>query len=121
MFVGDTLFLGGCGRFFEGTPTQMYNALCNILGKMPSATVSFISNFNFTKVNALVTVLFIIDQRVYFGHEYSVSNLIFAEHVEPDNPDIKKKLNWVKVDFFLFGTLYIIVSLIFCEFTYTQI
>ncbi|EDV28270.1 uncharacterized protein TRIADDRAFT_20939 [Trichoplax adhaerens] len=72
VFTGDTLFVGGCGRFFEGTPAQMYNALCNILGKLPSST------------------------RVYCGHEYSASNLIFAIHVEPDNVDIQKKLEWVK-------------------------
>lgn len=23
LFCGDTLFVGGCGRFFEGTPDQM--------------------------------------------------------------------------------------------------
>ena len=51
----------------------------------------------------MITVLLIIDQRVYCGHEYSVSNLIFAEHVEPDNLDIQKKLNWVKVTFYFVG------------------
>jgi len=24
VFTGDTLFVGGCGRFFEGNPTQVY-------------------------------------------------------------------------------------------------
>lgn len=36
-------------------------------------------------------------KRVYCGHEYTVSNLKFARHVEPDNDAIKKKLAWAKV------------------------
>eukprot|EP00106_Octopus_bimaculoides_P016380 XP_014783822.1 PREDICTED: hydroxyacylglutathione hydrolase, mitochondrial-like [Octopus bimaculoides] len=39
VFTGDTLFIGGCGRFFEGTPNQMYNALVNILAALPKNTV----------------------------------------------------------------------------------
>ena len=38
--VGDTLFIGGCGRFFEGTPEQMYHALCEVLASLPPETVS---------------------------------------------------------------------------------
>jgi len=38
-FLGDTLFLGGCGRFFEGTATQMYEALIKILSQLPDSTV----------------------------------------------------------------------------------
>ena len=38
VFTGDTLFLGGCGRFFEGTAEQMYEALVNKLGKLPPDT-----------------------------------------------------------------------------------
>ena len=37
--VGDTLFVGGCGRFFEGSPQQMYTALVDILGQLPGHTV----------------------------------------------------------------------------------
>lgn len=37
--LGDTLFLGGCGRFFEGTATQMYEALIKILSQLPDNTV----------------------------------------------------------------------------------
>ena len=36
---GDTLFQGGCGRFFEGTADQMYHALINVLGSLPDETV----------------------------------------------------------------------------------
>ena len=39
LFLGDTLFLGGCGRFFEGTADQMHAALIEILGKLPMETV----------------------------------------------------------------------------------
>ena len=38
--IGDTLFIGGCGRFFEGTPEQMYHALCEVLASLPPETVS---------------------------------------------------------------------------------
>ncbi|CAL8305766.1 unnamed protein product [Merluccius merluccius] len=72
VFTGDTLFVAGCGKFFEGTAEQMYKALIEILGKLPPET------------------------RVYCGHEYTVSNLKFARHVEPDNEDILKKLEWAK-------------------------
>lgn len=36
-------------------------------------------------------------KRIYCGHEYTVSNLKFARHVEPENDVIKKKLAWAKV------------------------
>lgn len=35
VFTGDTLFLGGCGRFFEGTAEQMYSSLIEKLSKLP--------------------------------------------------------------------------------------
>uniref|UniRef100_A0AAQ5XXG2 Hydroxyacylglutathione hydrolase, mitochondrial n=1 Tax=Amphiprion ocellaris TaxID=80972 RepID=A0AAQ5XXG2_AMPOC len=72
VFTGDTLFVAGCGKFFEGTAEQMYKALIEILGRLPPET------------------------RVYCGHEYTVSNLKFARHVEPDNEVIQKKLAWAK-------------------------
>lgn len=75
VFTGDTLFVAGCGKFFEGTAEQMYKALIEVLGKLPPET------------------------RVYCGHEYTVNNLKFARHVEPDNEDIKKKLAWAKEKF----------------------
>ena len=36
---GDTLFVGGCGKFFEGTAEQMYTALITVLGSLPKETV----------------------------------------------------------------------------------
>ncbi|XP_063229889.1 hydroxyacylglutathione hydrolase, mitochondrial isoform X2 [Bacillus rossius redtenbacheri] len=73
VFTGDTLFIAGCGRFFEGTPEQMYKALIEILGSLPEET------------------------RVFCGHEYTLANLKFAEHVEPDNEAVKNKMTWAKM------------------------
>eukprot|EP00842_Homolaphlyctis_polyrhiza_P003697 jgi/Hompol1/4328/HPOL_007085-RA len=72
VFTGDTLFVGGCGRFFEGTAAQMHTALIKKLGSLPPAT------------------------KVYCGHEYTVSNLAFAHSVEPENRDIADKLAWAR-------------------------
>lgn len=67
LFCGDTLFTGGCGRIFEGTPLQMYTALQRLAALDP-------------------------DTLVYCGHEYTLNNLNFAENVEPDNSDIQMRL-----------------------------
>jgi len=72
VFTGDTLFLGGCGRFFEGTAEQMYTALVEKLGSLPN------------------------DTKVYCGHEYSLQNLGFGAHVEPNNQQIQDKINWAR-------------------------
>lgn len=37
--AGDTLFVAGCGKFFEGTAEQMHRALIDILGRLPPETV----------------------------------------------------------------------------------
>jgi hydroxyacylglutathione hydrolase len=71
VFCGDTLFAGGCGRLFEGTPEMMFEAMRK-LGALPD------------------------DTRVYCGHEYTESNLAFAAHVEPDNPDVQRQLERVR-------------------------
>ncbi|XP_043350000.1 hydroxyacylglutathione hydrolase-like protein isoform X3 [Dermochelys coriacea] len=39
VFSGDTLFIGGCGKFFEGTAEQMYRNLTEILGALPKDTL----------------------------------------------------------------------------------
>lgn len=61
LFCGDTLFSGGCGRLFEGTPAQMLDSLAR-LAALPA------------------------DTRVCCTHEYTLSNLRFAQAVDPDNP-----------------------------------
>ncbi|KAG5976589.1 hypothetical protein E4U55_007280 [Claviceps digitariae] len=54
VFTGDTLFISGCGKFFEGTAEEMHEALNNRLASLPDDTV------------------------VYPGHEYTKSNVAFA-------------------------------------------
>jgi hydroxyacylglutathione hydrolase len=63
LFCGDTLFSGGCGRLFEGTPAQMLASL-DRLAALPDNT------------------------RVCCTHEYTLSNLKFAQAVEPHNADL---------------------------------
>lgn len=70
--LGDTLFQGGCGRFFEGTADQMYHALINVLGTLPDNT------------------------QIYCGHEYSLQNLAFGLHVEPDNEFVSNRISWAR-------------------------
>lgn len=60
LFCGDTLFSGGCGRLFEGTPKEMHHSL-TLLSTLPPET------------------------RVYCAHEYTLANLKFALHVDPNN------------------------------------
>lgn len=67
LFCGDTLFSAGCGRLFEGTPAQMLSSL-NKLTEHPQNT------------------------EVYCTHEYTLSNLAFAQAVLPNNAAIEKYL-----------------------------
>ena len=67
LFCGDTLFTGGCGRLFEGTPEQMYQSLSKI-ASLPAAT------------------------QIYCAHEYTQDNLNFARVVEPDNPKLLARI-----------------------------
>jgi len=71
LFCGDTLFAGGCGRLFEGTPTQMVDSLSK-LRSLPDST------------------------RVWCAHEYTLKNLQFALTVDPDNPDLQTRYEQVK-------------------------
>lgn len=72
LFSGDTLFVGGCGQFLEGTAEQMYTNLTQVLGDLPKET------------------------KVFCGHECTVRNLKFALKVEPENEAVKKKLAWAR-------------------------
>jgi hydroxyacylglutathione hydrolase len=72
VFTGDTMFAAGCGRLFEGTPADMHESLSHVIGGLPKPT------------------------KVYFGHEYTVNNLKFALHVEPDNTAVQSKLKRVE-------------------------
>ncbi len=71
LFCGDTLFAAGCGRLFEGTASQMYQSL-NKIAALPLTT------------------------HVYCTHEYTLSNLRFAQEVEPHNQAITDRFNETK-------------------------
>jgi hydroxyacylglutathione hydrolase len=66
LFSGDTLFAGGCGRLFEGTPAQMIHSLSK-LRALPDNT------------------------RVWCAHEYTLKNLQFALLVDADNQALKQR------------------------------
>jgi hydroxyacylglutathione hydrolase len=66
LFCGDTLFAGGCGRLFEGTPSQMVDSLSK-LRQLPDQT------------------------RVWCAHEYTLNNLKFALTVESENPELQSR------------------------------
>ena len=67
LFCGDTLFAGGCGRLFEGSPSQMVDSL-NKLAALPS------------------------DTKVFCAHEYTLSNLRFASAVDPGNAALQARV-----------------------------
>lgn len=67
LFCGDTLFAGGCGRLFEGTPSQMVDSL-HKLRLLPNST------------------------RVWCAHEYTLKNLQFACSVDRHNHALQNRL-----------------------------
>ena len=71
VLCGDTLFSGGCGRLFEGSPAQMHHSL-NKLKRLPDST------------------------RVFCTHEYTQANMQFALAVEPDNEVLQQHANLVE-------------------------
>lgn len=71
LFSGDTLFVAGCGKFFEGTATDMHECIKSITA-LPITT------------------------KIYCGHEYTVKNLEFALSIDSQNADIAKKLDWAR-------------------------
>jgi hydroxyacylglutathione hydrolase len=73
LFCGDTIFAGGCGRLFEGTPAQMVDSIGK-LRQLPDRT------------------------RVWCAHEYTIGNLKFAITVDPDNQELQQRLAAVEID-----------------------
>jgi hydroxyacylglutathione hydrolase len=71
LFCGDTIFAGGCGRLFEGNPSQMLNSISK-LRQLPDQT------------------------RVWCAHEYTLSNLKFALTVDPDNQNLQARYQKVQ-------------------------
>ncbi len=72
VWTGDAMFVGGCGRPFEGTARQMWSSLCR-LRELPEETL------------------------VYCGHNYTVENMEFAHHVAPTNGPIMERLKEVRI------------------------
>ncbi len=70
LFIGDTLFAGGCGRLFEGTAAQMQGSLAKIR-QLPD------------------------DTKIWCAHEYTQSNLRFAVTVEPGNRELQERVKEV--------------------------
>lgn len=70
IFCGDTLFSGGCGRMFEGTP-EVFHASLQKLATLPAST------------------------KVYCTHEYTQANLEFAISIEPQNKALLAYRDWV--------------------------
>jgi hydroxyacylglutathione hydrolase len=71
LFCGDTMFSGGCGRLFEGTPEQMYQS--------------------FQKINALPD-----DTLICCAHEYTLSNMQFSLSILPDDEELVRYYRKVK-------------------------
>lgn len=71
LFCGDTLFSAGCGRLFEGTAQDLFNS--------------------FNKFKALPD-----DTLVFCAHEYTESNLRFALHQAPGDPDLQTRMEEVQ-------------------------
>ena len=68
LLAGDTLFLGGCGRLFEGSAEQMYHSLYDKILPLPD------------------------DTRVWPGHEYTVRNRSFCLSIDTENAVLREKL-----------------------------
>ena len=71
LFCGDTLFSGGCGRLFEGTPAQMLHSLDSLAALPPETCVCC-------------------------AHEYTLSNLRFAHEVDPTNAALAAYTRWAQ-------------------------
>ncbi len=70
LFCGDTLFAGGCGRLFEGSSAEMYLSL--------------------KRINTLP-----LNTQIFCAHEYTLSNLRWANELFPEDIAIKKRLQKV--------------------------
>lgn len=68
IFVGDVLFMGGCGRLFEGTAREMHEGIASVIEPLPDDTL------------------------YYCGHEYAERNLKFAQTTEPGNAEIGRQI-----------------------------
>lgn len=67
LFTGDTIFIGGCGKFFQGTAEQMARNIAWVKTLPP-------------------------DTHIFCGHDYLESNIKFAKGIEPENPAYDEQL-----------------------------
>ena len=66
-FVGDCLFMGGCGYLFTGPPAAMFDSLMRLAALPPETWI-------------------------FCAHEYTEDNLRFAATLEPNNPDLQSRI-----------------------------
>lgn len=66
VFCGDTLFSLAVGKLFEGTYAQLWESLRRLRSLPP-------------------------ETGMYCGHEYTINGCAFAEWLEPENPDIRRR------------------------------
>ena len=71
LFCGDTLFSMGCGRLFEGSPETMWQSIQKLMA-LPNDTL------------------------IYCAHEYTEANGDFALSIEPNNGDLKLRMDDVR-------------------------
>jgi len=71
LFTGDTLFVGGCGKFFEGGADEMANSL-SVCAHFPK------------------------DTAIFCGHENTLDNLQFGAYALPGNDAISRRLAWAE-------------------------
>ena len=72
LFSGDSLMALGCGRLFEGNAEQMWNSLSRLIS-LPDST------------------------QICSGHEYTENNASFALSIDPENRDLIKRSEQVKL------------------------
>jgi hydroxyacylglutathione hydrolase len=72
VFTGDTLFVGGCGRVFNGTPEALYSSL-KFLSSLQSDTL------------------------IFCGHEYTLKNIQFALTLNPEKNVLQQKYEWAQL------------------------
>jgi len=71
LFCGDTLFSAGCGRMFEGSPSQFQRSLAR-LAALPAETL------------------------VFAAHEYTLGNIAFAAALTPDDAAVRDALQGIR-------------------------
>ncbi|PWZ54346.1 Hydroxyacylglutathione hydrolase cytoplasmic [Zea mays] len=90
VFTGDTLFIAGCGKFFEGSAEQMYQSLIVTLGSLPKSTRVYCGHERHTVLFMALPHLLLVEL------QYTVKNLKFMLTLEPENEKTKQKLEWAE-------------------------